>query len=96
MEIEFRETKEVEENSNQMEFKLKKPVILKVNVEEGIRGTCRGIKNLLGVKINENKSGSKITSITVTNCAGWKDDDIKNVGEEIKKSIKNVFEKHKT
>jgi hypothetical protein len=100
MEIGFEETKKRKGNPNQIDFELISLVVTNRNafIEKGVIETCRGIKNLLGVKINKNENGSKITSITVTNCAGWwKDEKLKDeefvegVGEEIKKSIEDTI-----
>ncbi|MCK4525431.1 MAG: hypothetical protein KAU07_03265, partial [Candidatus Andersenbacteria bacterium] len=81
MEIGFEETKKRKGNPNQIDFELISLVVTNRNafIEKGVIETCRGIKNLLGVKINKNENGSKITSITVTNCAGWwKDEKLKD------------------
>ena len=79
---------ERKENPNQMGFRLEKPVVLNVYIKEEIEKTCRGIKNLLGVKTN--MSGKKMVGITITNCAGWKNEElVKKVKSEIKKAIEN-------
>ncbi|MCK4891995.1 MAG: hypothetical protein KAS78_04985 [Candidatus Pacebacteria bacterium] len=88
MEIAIIETETNPKNSNQMYFELKDSIVLNAHIEEAIKKACRGIENILGVKMLMIRK--KLVGITITSCGGWKSEDfITTVSDEAVKAIKS-------